>query len=175
MKIITTTVFMVITTTGLSFSASSGSKIEKPIEATCINLIKLYQKIGRLIPVEMCVFEPSCSNFAIESIQMYGPFKGIQVSANRLIRCNPSRIFEKDSQYIPIGGKLYDPPSDYANKINDFAPSFLVPGLVQFKKKKMMDGILAIAFTSIPIYGMANNDYKLDVLTCIIHKKSCFV
>ena len=53
-----------------------------------IRFIKWYQKI----PCSWhgyCKFYPTCSNYAIEAIEMYGVFKGCLLSIYRIIRCNP--------------------------------------------------------------------------------------
>lgn len=53
-----------------------------------IGLIRVYQ----LLPFkshDMCKYTPTCSNYAIESINTYGSFKGTILSIKRIIRCNP--------------------------------------------------------------------------------------
>jgi len=56
-----------------------------------IFLIKTYQKyISPIKPKKVkCRFYPTCSLYAIMSIQKYGTIKGIKKSVNRLRRCNP--------------------------------------------------------------------------------------
>lgn len=128
-----------------------------------IKIIKAYQNVSKLIPFEMCIFEPSCSRFAIAAIDRYGTLKGIQITANRIMRCNPSRKFEKDSNHIPFEGKLYDPPNDYVIARRKFSPDFVIPGLFQFRKRKIVDGVMALGFTSIPVYAVKNKKFKLDI------------
>ncbi|MFA4917216.1 MAG: membrane protein insertion efficiency factor YidD [Syntrophales bacterium] len=36
-----------------------------------------------------CRFYPSCSEYAITSIRLHGPFKGLLFSLMRLLRCHP--------------------------------------------------------------------------------------
>lgn len=36
-----------------------------------------------------CRFTPSCSEYAIEAVQVYGSFKGVYKIASRLLRCHP--------------------------------------------------------------------------------------
>jgi len=40
-------------------------------------------------PLGRCRFEPSCSAYALEALQMHGPSKGTWLAAKRLCRCNP--------------------------------------------------------------------------------------
>jgi len=63
-----------------------------------IDLIRGYKKyLSPLLP-PACRFLPTCSVYAVESIQTYGAGKGVVLTAWRLMRCTP------------IGGYGYDPP-----------------------------------------------------------------
>ena len=53
-----------------------------------IYLIKVYQRIPGPWH-SMCKFHPTCSNYAIESLEEYGFIKGWYLSIKRIIRCNP--------------------------------------------------------------------------------------
>ena len=62
-----------------------------------IYLIKLYQfTISPLLGTN-CRFVPSCSNYAIQSIEEKGVVKGIYFSLRRVLKCHP------------FGGSGYDP------------------------------------------------------------------
>ena len=62
-----------------------------------INLIKLYQfTISPLLGTN-CRFVPSCSNYAIQSIEEKGVVKGIYFTLKRVLKCHP------------FGGSGYDP------------------------------------------------------------------
>jgi uncharacterized protein len=51
--------------------------------------IRFYQKgISPLLP-PACRFEPSCSAYALEAIDRYGPARGSWLAARRLLRCQP--------------------------------------------------------------------------------------
>lgn len=59
--------------------------------------IRFYQlSISPLFPPS-CRFTPTCSQYAIEAIRRYGPFKGLWLALRRLSRCHP------------WGGSGYDP------------------------------------------------------------------
>ena len=51
-----------------------------------IFFIKIYQKIPGPWH-NMCKFTPTCSNYAIESYQTYGFFKGTYLTIKRLLKC----------------------------------------------------------------------------------------
>lgn len=58
------------------------------IEKFIIKIINLYQKYKfRSYPV--CRFYPSCSDYAIMSIEKYGVIRGLFKSIWRIIKCNP--------------------------------------------------------------------------------------
>lgn len=52
-------------------------------------LIKLYQRLLSPLLGQNCRFYPTCSQYALESIEKYGPFKGIFLAVCRLSRCHP--------------------------------------------------------------------------------------
>ncbi|MHB9038527.1 MAG: membrane protein insertion efficiency factor YidD [Armatimonadota bacterium] len=52
-------------------------------------LIKIYQKlVSPLIP-PACRFTPTCSAYAITSIERYGALKGGWMAVRRISRCHP--------------------------------------------------------------------------------------
>lgn len=54
-----------------------------------IALIRFYQlAISPLLPPS-CRYTPTCSQYSIEAIKKYGPFKGGYLSFRRILRCNP--------------------------------------------------------------------------------------
>ena len=54
-----------------------------------IGLIRLYQiLISPLIP-PCCRFTPTCSQYAIDAIELHGPMRGVYLAARRLLRCHP--------------------------------------------------------------------------------------
>jgi uncharacterized protein len=62
-----------------------------------IKLVILYRvTLGRFFGGQ-CRFTPSCSQYAIDAIEKYGPIRGVWKSFRRIIRCHP------------WGGHGYDP------------------------------------------------------------------
>lgn len=53
-----------------------------------IGLIKIYQKIPGPWH-NYCRHIPTCSDYAIEAIKVYGSFKGTIMAVRRIGRCNP--------------------------------------------------------------------------------------
>jgi len=63
-----------------------------------INLIKLYQHLGRFIlrngqlPILIyadCKFQPTCSDYAIGAVSKYGVVRGLIKASLRILKCNP--------------------------------------------------------------------------------------
>jgi putative membrane protein insertion efficiency factor len=57
--------------------------------------VRVYQRaispaLAALVgPYGRCRFEPSCSQYAVEAIQVHGVFKGVGLAAWRICRCAP--------------------------------------------------------------------------------------
>ncbi|MDY5800022.1 MAG: membrane protein insertion efficiency factor YidD [Candidatus Onthomorpha sp.] len=62
-----------------------------------ILLIRFYQTAISPRTPPACRFTPTCSQYALEAIKKYGPFKGGFLAIKRILRCNP------------WGGSGYDP------------------------------------------------------------------
>ena len=64
-----------------------------------ISIIRFYQKWISPLKPPTCRFVPTCSNYAITSVQKYGVFKGGILTIRRLLRCHP---FYKGDYYDPV-------------------------------------------------------------------------
>lgn len=54
-----------------------------------IALIMVYKKgISPLLPAS-CRYYPTCSEYSLEAIKKYGPFKGGFLTLKRVLSCNP--------------------------------------------------------------------------------------
>lgn len=49
---------------------------------------RVYQRISRYTP-RVCRYEPTCSEYAAQAIEKYGPVRGFGMAVWRLLRCNP--------------------------------------------------------------------------------------
>jgi uncharacterized protein len=68
------------------------------VTAFLIAMIRLYQVTLSPLLGQVCRFEPSCSRYMVESLNKYGPVKGLARGLRRVSRCHP---------WNPGG---YDPP-----------------------------------------------------------------
>ena len=70
------------------------------IKRLLIILIKLYRKyISPLKRYPSCRYIPTCSQYAIEAIEKYGPWKGGWLAFRRLLRCQP---FYRGDYFDPV-------------------------------------------------------------------------
>jgi uncharacterized protein len=67
------------------------------IKKLLILLIRFYQNAISPFLHKNCRFEPTCSAYMIEALQVQGIFKGGLMGTKRILKCNP------------WGGKGYDP------------------------------------------------------------------
>ncbi|WP_185126914.1 membrane protein insertion efficiency factor YidD [Chryseobacterium lactis] len=77
----------------------------KIITFPLVILIKFYQWfISPLLP-KNCRYQPTCSHYMIEALQVHGIFKGFWMGSRRILRCHP------------WGGSGYDPvPPKHKNQ-----------------------------------------------------------
>ena len=59
------------------------------IKNLIITLIKFYRLIISPLFPDVCRFYPSCSSYALEAVDKYGPFKGVFWAAKRILKCHP--------------------------------------------------------------------------------------
>jgi len=63
--------------------------LKKIISAPFILLVKIYQLVISPLLPHSCRHTPTCSQYTIEAIQIWGPLKGIWLGAKRLSKCHP--------------------------------------------------------------------------------------
>ena len=52
-------------------------------------LLRFYKRyISPLLP-DACIYTPTCSEYAMEAIEVHGAFKGTLLAIWRVLRCNP--------------------------------------------------------------------------------------
>ncbi len=65
--------------------------------------VRAYQVVLSPLFRGCCRFEPSCSNYAIEALQVHGAFKGVLLATWRLLRCHPFGSYGYDP--VPPKGR----------------------------------------------------------------------
>jgi uncharacterized protein len=80
------------------------------VKLTLIAAIRMYQENFSRLRSGECGFRPSCSRYGVNAVADYGPFTGLMMTGDRLIRCNYFKGPRPDYMLLP-GGKLLDMPS----------------------------------------------------------------
>ena len=72
-------------------------------------LVHLYQllRAGRLSP---CRFQPSCSSYALEALEIHGALRGTWLAVRRVSRCHPWGGFGWDP--VPLPTRAAPPAAD---------------------------------------------------------------
>ena len=71
--------------------------LQKWLSYPLIGLVKFYQHFISPLTPSVCRYSPTCSQYTLEALKKYGPFKGSWLGIKRIARCQP------------WGGSGYDP------------------------------------------------------------------
>lgn len=66
-----------------------------------------YRRILSPLLPHVCRFTPSCSVYALEALQVHGPWKGLALAARRLSRCHPIAWLGGSSGFDPVPPRRY--------------------------------------------------------------------
>ena len=86
-----------------------------PIRLFSTGLIRIYQKYISTQDLPSCNFSPSCSRFGMGAIQEYGFFRGIVLTADRLLRDNGMAL-HTHYPFDEVSGKYIDPVEAYSQE-----------------------------------------------------------
>lgn len=80
-----------------------------PLKLGMQGSLRLYQEAVSPVNPDRCGFRPSCSSYGALAVQDHGPFWGLLLTADRLLRCHP---LKKPGPFSPLlpGGKILDLP-----------------------------------------------------------------
>ena len=53
------------------------------------SIITIYQKALSPLFLPRCRYTPTCSQYALDAIKKYGPYKGSTLAIKRFFRCHP--------------------------------------------------------------------------------------
>jgi putative membrane protein insertion efficiency factor len=70
--------------------------------AALVAPIRVYRRfISPMLP-PACRYEPTCSRYAIEAIQIHGPVKGFWLALKRILRCHPVHWLGGSEGFDPV-------------------------------------------------------------------------
>ena len=59
------------------------------LKSLALYLLRGYKLLISPMLGQTCRFSPSCSTYSMQAIERFGFFKGIMLTAKRLLRCHP--------------------------------------------------------------------------------------
>jgi hypothetical protein len=59
------------------------------IQKLILSFIIFYQRFVSPLTAPTCRFYPSCSEYALQAIKRYGPWRGLCLSLRRILKCHP--------------------------------------------------------------------------------------
>lgn len=70
-------------------------------------LIQFYRLcLSPLVPPS-CRYQPTCSAYALEALELHGPFRGTWLALKRIARCHPVKWLGGSSGYDPVPGSQH--------------------------------------------------------------------
>jgi putative membrane protein insertion efficiency factor len=80
------------------------------VKPVLLGLIRFYQRFCSPLLGANCRFEPTCSRYTAQAIEVHGSIKGSLLGSWRILRCNP---LSKGGQIDPV------PPKGHWRAPND--------------------------------------------------------
>lgn len=78
------------------------SPLRRAGAAALIAPIRFYRRfISPLLP-PACRYEPTCSRYAIQAIEIHGPIKGFWLALKRILRCHPIHWLGGSEGFDPV-------------------------------------------------------------------------
>lgn len=59
------------------------------MKALLLGAIRLYRRYLSPLKAPTCRFQPTCSGYALEAIERFGPLYGTYLAVRRILRCHP--------------------------------------------------------------------------------------
>jgi putative component of membrane protein insertase Oxa1/YidC/SpoIIIJ protein YidD len=121
------------------------------IEKALILPIAGWQRFSHNTRLLDCQFYPSCSQYGAIAIKENGILKGIPMTADRIVRCNPSAFFNQlhlRGGFHEQDGRLIDHPTSHLNISTKKSPvvaglmSAILPGSGRMYVGRWFDGFM---------------------------------
>ncbi len=79
-----------------------GNRISQGLSLPLKGLVHVYRRlISPLLPPS-CRYEPTCSQYALEALELHGPLKGTWLTVRRLSHCHPFTWLGGGSGFDPV-------------------------------------------------------------------------
>jgi len=123
-------------------------------EKATILPISAWQRLSYNSNLLSCQFYPSCSNYGGLAISEHGPFIGLAITADRIVRCSPFALeyhYDMNGKFHYPDYRLIDPlqitnTKNNSNKSPLFAAglSMILPGSGRIYAGRFMDGFMGM-------------------------------
>jgi len=140
------------------------------IEKTAILPIAAWQRISHNTDLLNCQFYPSCSQYGAMTIREKGILKGLPMTADRVVRCNPSAFYHQvkmRGKFHPEDHRLVDYPRPEREISKTKSPVFagllsaFLPGAGRVYSGKWFDGMMGfvmVYLTATPAIQSSKRD-----------------
>lgn len=81
--------------------------ISKILAIVAKGVVTLYARLISPMLAPSCRFQPTCSSYALEAIEVHGGIKGVWLALRRIGRCHP------------WGGQGFDPVPDHNKEVKN--------------------------------------------------------
>ena len=71
-----------------------------------IKLIKGYQFLISPLLGQSCRYLPTCSEYSIDALKTFGFFKGLLISAKRILSCHPIKFLGGSEGFDPVNKNM---------------------------------------------------------------------
>jgi uncharacterized protein len=65
------------------------SFVSRAVLGFLLALVRAYRFFSTRLMPPVCRFYPTCSAYALEALEVHGPWKGSSLAASRICRCHP--------------------------------------------------------------------------------------
>ena len=96
---------------GIQVSISQPPRPDTPssiLSSALLGSVRFFQKWLSPVDGQRCSFSPTCSQFGYDAVHEHGPFTGVVMTADRLMRCSYWTEPGMDYPRLP-NGSLHDP------------------------------------------------------------------
>ncbi|HBC91630.1 MAG TPA: membrane protein insertion efficiency factor YidD [Pelotomaculum sp.] len=72
-----------------AFKKTQNKQGLNPLRVVVLLLIRFYQAVISPLKPPSCRFYPTCSHYALQAVEKYGPLKGSWMALKRILKCHP--------------------------------------------------------------------------------------
>ena len=143
------------------------------IEKIVVLPIAGWQRISHNTDFLNCQFYPSCSQYGAIALKENGLLKGLPMTADRIVRCNPSAFFNHlhiRGGFHDPDGRLVDHPASHLKTFTKKSPiaagflSAIVPGAGRMYAGRWFDGFMGFVIVYLTASSAIEASKKDNVL-----------